>query len=346
MSLTLTDTELYDCIHKQIVTSFHADLEEYVQPASIDLPLGGQAYMVKQKFLPFQQKVQYVVDKITLESRDLSAGATLYRGFTYLIPCLEVNLPKNLKARISPKSSIGRVDVLVRAVLDYSGLYDSLPGGSKGMVWLEVTPQSFNVHVKKGLPLAQIRLFEDVTSSETVKPEFFDANGSSTSPLKVDGKTVLSLAVSGFVGYEAVHTNEVIDLTKRAQYDVSKFFRPVQVQSNKKIVLSKDRFYILGTKENIFVPGNVSVEMVPFSHLVGELRAHYAGFFDPGFGEGKGATGVLEIRPHEMLTVYDGQPIVMIESFMNKSIPSTLYGAAGNNYQNQSGPRLAKYFKQ
>jgi hypothetical protein len=41
---------------------------------------------------------------------------------------------------------------------------------------------------------------------------------------------------------------------------------------------------------------------VPFSHHVGELRAHYAGFFDPGFGYGvggelSGAVGVLEVRP-------------------------------------------------
>eukprot|EP00960_Hanusia_phi_P008079 231568-Hanusia_phi.AAC.2 len=40
--------------------------------------------------------------------------------------------------------------------------------------------------------------------------------------------------------------------------------------------------------------------MVPFSHHVGELRAHYAGFFDPGFGYGregevKGTVGVLEV---------------------------------------------------
>ena len=42
------------------------------------------------------------------------------------------------------------------------------------------------------------------------------------------------------------------------------------------------RFYILTTKERIRVPAHMSAEMMPFSHHVGELRAHYAGFFDPG----------------------------------------------------------------
>jgi dCTP deaminase len=62
----------------------------------------------------------------------------------------------------------------------------------------------------------------------------------------------------------------------------------------------------------VSIPLTVSGEMVPFSHHVGELRAHYAGFFDPGFGYGragelKGAVGVLEVRPHETITIYDGQ---------------------------------------
>ena len=89
--------------------------------------------------------------------------------------------------------------------------------------------------------------------------------------------------------------------------------------------------------------------MVPFSQHVGELRAHYAGFFDPGFGYGdsgelKGAAGVLEVRPHETITVYDGQPICLMEFFRNSKNPHTPYGSAGNNYQSQTGPKLAKYF--
>ena len=35
-------------------------------------------------------------------------------------------------------------------------------------------------------------------------------------------------------------------------------------------------------QERVCVPVHLSAEMVPFSHHVGELRAHYAGFFDPG----------------------------------------------------------------
>ena len=85
------------------------------------------------------------------------------------------------------------------------------------------------------------------------------------------------------------------------------------------------------------MPTHMSSEMRPFSQHVGELRAHYAGFFDPGFGYGAageicGAVGVLEVRsggrhaccgahagptrrrrPHETVNVADGQSICLME---------------------------------
>ena len=99
------------------------------------------------------------------------------------------------------------------------------------------------------------------------------------------------------------------------------------------------------------MPNALSAEMVPFSHNVGELRAHYAGFFDPGFGYGRsgevrGTIGVLEVRPHETISIYDGQPICLMEFFRNSVCPEKPYGFTGNNnYARQTGPKLAKYFR-
>lgn len=116
------------------------------------------------------------------------------------------------------------------------------------------------------------------------------------------------------------------------------------------MTLEKDKFYILCTKEKVSIPTFLSAEMIPFSHNIGELRAHYAGFFDPGFGYGvngevHGTVGVLEVRPHETITVYDGQPICLMDFYKNSKIPEKPYGTANNNYQNQQGPKLAKFFK-
>ena len=50
------------------------------------------------------------------------------------------------------------------------------------------------------------------------------------------------------------------------------------------------------------------------------------------------------MRPHETIKIYDGQPICLMDFFTNSAIPDTPYGVAGNNYQGQHGPKLAKYF--
>ena len=112
---------------------------------------------------------------------------------------------------------------------------------------------------------------------------------------------------------------EIIDLAKPGAHDAGDFFRPIHACSRRPyLTLEKDHFYILCTKERVSVPNALSAEMVPFSHNVGELRAHYAGFFDPGFGYGRsgevrGTIGVLEVRPHETISIYDGQPICLME---------------------------------
>ena len=351
MSLAINDVGLRELVEKKVFSHLSdIELDEYVQPASIDLAVGDVAYLVKQKFLPFSREVDYIVDKLCLEKIDLAEdGSILFKGQTYLIPVLDVNLPKNLSVRVSPKSSIGRIDLMVRSVFDNLGLYDTIFEDSKGKLWLEVSPQSFNVRLKKGIAISQLRVFEKSTKKldfekdkflftqdkEEIKSRVFDKN-----------KLFLSLAVppKNLIGYVARDTNAVLDMSN-FEHIWEKFFYPIYSKEQGKITLEDDKFYILYTKENIRVPIDYSVEMVPFSHHVGELRAHYAGFFDPGFGGEFGFTGVLEIRPHETLTVYDGQPICLIEIFNNKERPSVSYGDNGSNYQGQVGPKLAKYFK-
>jgi len=61
-------------------------------------------------------------------------------------------------------------------------------------------------------------------------------------------------------------------------------------------------------------------------------------------GEKHGTVGVLEVRPHETINIYDGQPICLMEFFRNSRIPDKPYGFSGNNYSNQKGPQLAKFF--
>ena len=317
------------------------DLHDHIQPASIDIPLGSSAYLVTQKFLPFSSDVASLAKSLAIEHIDLSKGAVFLRGQTYLVKCIDLDLPPDLHVRISPKSSIGRIDVLVRAVADRNGLYDRVLEGYRGELWLEITPNSYNIRVEQGIALSQLRVVRGRGSVEQRTFLFNDRGEPVKHEWFTPGKALLHLAVSGHVGYEGVFTNEVVDLSRR-DADPCTFFR--RIDTERKITLEKDRFYILTTKERISIPLDLSGEMVPFFHLVGELRVHYAGFFDPGFGHPVANVGVLEVRPQETLTVYDGQPICLMELYPHARRVAIPYGGAGNNYATQHGPRLAKYF--
>jgi hypothetical protein len=68
---------------------------------------------------------------------------------------------------------------------------------------------------------------------------------------------VLSVCVPGAeqtAGFEAVATEEVVDLSRLAALDPRKFFRAVQRSAEGRLTLEKDRFYILATKERVSVP--------------------------------------------------------------------------------------------
>ncbi|MGM5480408.1 MAG: 2'-deoxycytidine 5'-triphosphate deaminase domain-containing protein [Nanobdellota archaeon] len=352
---TLVDSDFSTLIKKKYIRS-KTSLQKHLQPASIDIPLGRTAYHLQQKFIPFSSDIKTVAKQLSIEKLDLKKGANLYRGQTYLVKCLDLDLPKNISGVVSPKSSIGRIDVRVRSIVDNHYLYDTVDAGKKGELWLEITPRSFNIRVQQGIPLAQLRLIDETLEAEKdpIQQEFITTTkGNSRKGRFYQGKLVLGLNVKPgtLIGYEAKSTNEIIDLSKKNAYEPKRFFRELYTEKKQgmlqgKFVLEKDRFYILGTKELVSIPKEYSLEMVSIDPKLGDLTVHYAGFFDPGFGFPKGANGVLEIRPHEVTTVYHGQPICLMKCFENKKIPTSMYGENCNNYQFQRGPRLSKFFKQ
>ncbi len=100
------------------------------------------------------------------------------------------------------------------------------------------------------------------------------------------------------------------------------------------------------------MPLTCAAEMVEFDAGSGELRTHYAGFFDPGFGYGKkgeikGTKAVLEVRPHDVpFIIEDGQFLFKMKYEKMSEKPDIWYGSEiGSNYHDQT-LRLAKQFRQ
>ena len=79
---------------------------------------------------------------------------------------------------------------------------------------------------------------------------------------------------------------------------------------------------------------------------IGDFRAHYAGFFDPGFGLGGGSYAVLEVKTNEVpFLLEDGQTIARIKYEKLNKNSNIVYGKdIKSNYQNQ-GLKLSKHFK-
>ena len=90
--------------------------------------------------------------------------------------------------------------------------------------------------------------------------------------------------------------------------------------------------------------------MIPIDPMMGEFRAHYAGFFDPGFGYaeegGTGSKAVLEVRTLEVpFVLEDGQTIARLVYEELADRPAKIYGQGiASHYQGQ-GLKLSKHFR-
>ncbi len=97
------------------------------------------------------------------------------------------------------------------------------------------------------------------------------------------------------------------------------------------------------------MPADHAAEMVAYDTLVGEFRVHYAGFFDPGFGDdaagGTGSRAVLEVRSHDVpFMIEHGQILGRLVYERLIEPPDRIYGQGiGSSYQRQ-GLQLGKHF--
>lgn len=254
---------------------------------------------------------------------------------------------------MSPKSSIGRIDLHVRMIGDNNKYYDHFPFGYQGKLWFIITANSFSTQILPGTPVNQMMLFEEKSLLQTqsfqalynkdqeAMPAFHFSEQSMVCDMSIDiqpGETA---------GYRAKNTDKILDIRKTKNNIQEDFFELIETGNQGKLKLEKDGFYIFTSYERITVPADYSCEMIPSDNTKGELRVHYAGFFDPGWGMGnRGDRGVLEIRPYEDIIISHRQPIAQMRYNPNIQIPEVLYGVEKkSNYAGQEKNKLSKYFQ-
>lgn len=304
--------------------------KDQVQPASLDLRLGGRAWRVRASFLPGRHTVRERIREVAMHELDLTKGAVLERGCVYIAELQErLALPPGVSARANPKSSTGRVDVFVRLLTDAGAAFDDVAEGYTGPTFIEIAPQTFSVLVRSGTRLNQLRLKRGVPERLRIESVGVDLTGE----------------IAGFRGRR--HAG-VVDLDREDGHDPRDYWEPL-LPRNGQLLLDPGEFYILASKEAVEIPVLEAAEMTPIDPSVGEFRVHYAGFFDPGFGtdeaHGKGSKGVLEVRSHETpFILEDGQTVARLVYEPLTERPTRLYGDLGSHYQRQ-GLKLSKHFK-
>ncbi len=370
--------DIKQLIASRAITASPAIEERQIQPASLDLRLGRKAYRLISSFLPELSTISsrlnvldFYQSDLVMYEMDLTEGAILEKGHVYLVPLLEtLKLPKILRARANPKSTTGRLDVFTRIVTDLNTGFDEIRAGYQGPLFLEIVPRSFAIKVRTGQSLNQIRFVRgEATVSDASlktlhsKSPLLYHNSAPRKPLgarefraerglflRIDLKGE-DRADSSIIGYRAKKNSHVIDLAKVGHYAAADFWEPLHRHRHDSLLLEPEEFYILASKERIRVPAGYAAEMVAYEAACGELRTHYAGFFDPGFGYGaegeiKGTQVVLEVRPHDVpFLIHDGQTFFKVVYDRMLDVPSQLYGTTlGSSYQRQA-LTLSKHFK-
>jgi dCTP deaminase len=338
---------------------------ENIQPASLDLRLGEVAYRIRCSFLPGKDDVERRLKDVTIDRLDLRGdGVVLETNRPYLIPLKEqLKLPEGVRAKANPKSSTGRLDVFTRVITDRSYQFDEIVTGYEGRLYLEVVPLSFTVRVREDLTLNQLRL--SVGRSELSDQEIRDfhhqqpiLHGSGgpvpDEDLVTSNGLFLSLDLKGddkgYIGYRARENAPLLDLTLPGAIEPEAYWEPVRHEEFDRVVLTEQKFYLLMSEEAVAIPPSLASEMTAYDPTSGELRTHYAGFFDPGFGydpQGRfhGSKAALEVRAHDVpFMIEHGQRVCKLTFERMLEEPRILYGRdTGSSYQQQQ-EALGKHF--
>lgn len=363
----LPDNMLLQCLSERIITNAS---EKQIGPSSLDLTVDLDTLVeIPCVFLP-SKKVSTVEETLL---RDLKAkkvlkksdGYIIEKGKVYAMRIKEqIRLPGDLFAYANPKSSTGRSDVHVQLIGNFITQYDRIPKSWSGDLWVIARSHSFGIlFPENNISLNQLRMFfhEDgkLSNSEIinlVKNQIILRNEHKKSNLIfsdfiTENKIELSIDLRDWgmddcLGYVAKQNVKNLLVWKAGENKAEDFFEKIQkVKDYRAFQLEKNRFYILSSRESVYIPREYACEMAPFNDLHGDFRAHYAGFIDNGWGEIGHRPLTLEVRPYESLLVYHGQPIAsLVLHKMLAPVTKSYDDISTSNYTGQQTARLGKFF--
>ncbi len=327
----LNREQILELIKKKHIYSKNTNICNQIQPASLDLTLSKKCYRIKASFIPNNIKISEVIKELSLTKIDLSQNTLLEKNCIYLCELNEkLSLSNDIMGKSNPKSTTGRLDIFTRIITENGKEYDYVNYNYKGRLYLEIIPQSFSIVIKKNASLNQIRFFQGPYIENKIKQ------------IKIS----VSIERNKISAYKAKKITSAIDLNKIKFYKSEKYWEKI-IPDDNFFIIERDEFYILRSKEAIKIKNNQAAELEPFKDSFGNFRVHYAGFFDPGFGNNKSGTpAVLELRAYDTpFIIRDGQLVGQLNYYEIDEIKKESYGVKiKSNYFNQN-LKLAKQFK-
>ena len=347
---------------------------EVADHSSIDLSLSNEAFRMINGSVKPQGKLDYgrfITHEKLAEPFDVATGGTLLKAKETYVFKLRERIRTQLSegpfhGQATAKSSIGRVDVLARLIVDGMDSYEEFtPEGlqrGSGEMYLEVTPITFNVRIKPGISLTQLRLFYGNPAHVQFKgTELFNTllhgSGQEDGSLSVDLSTTMvgQLPVAAFCANLPSSTCEPIPLWKEEDAkkpDPCQYWRFVETDSTKRLKIEPENFYLLRSKEKISVPPGIAIYCRASDETIGEMRIHYAGFAHPFFGwhrpdSEEGTPLMFEVRGHQVpVTLGDGEKMANLLFYrMSEDCKADDQGKKSDDSYQKQKLELSKFFK-
>jgi len=341
------------------IDGIESDKEEIYDYSSLDLHLSDKGYrMLKGAVKPCGDLYMPILNDHSLaeELRADSNGCfTLKSHSCYVFRLKEKLIPSYYDecfyGQATAKSSIGRLDVIARLIVEGMYSYEQMypfKENFSGNMFLEVIPISFDICVKEGTSLSQLRLFygsekEAIIDNESLIRQILHGSddGKGFLSVEVKDKVIGGIKVAAFRAKKDIP--EYIDLSEKEATDPCKYFCFESVGSEGRLAIKNGEFYILRSKERIALPSGVAVYCRPMDETLGEMRIHYAGFAHPFFGMERkdkqiGTPLIFEVRGHNVdVNLADNEKLARL-TFYRMSEEAEKEKKAEKESDNSSGP--------
>jgi len=292
--------------------------------ASLDLTLTAEAYKMKRGSVKPGGDKRF---SALLKNKDLAEKLPASpEGFfvlgskeTYVFEVAErldsAFAEIGIYGQATAKSSVGRMDVLARLIVDGMDKYENFDApnlkGQSGQMYLEITPFTFPVAVQVGKPLSQLRLFYgrpkdvEISSPEIFRTVFRDsANCDGSLSVDLENTLIGGLETAAFRATVGASCAPIKLWESGSLPNPCESWKFVKTGKDRRLRIENDQFYILRSKEKIRVPAGVAIYCRASDETIGEMRIHYAGFVHPHFGirddGAKGTPLIFEVRGHQV----------------------------------------------